>query len=529
MLVDTTKAVKVVRTIFQLVQDQKTHQDGLIELAVDKARRQGMDEDEIKPMEDNYREIAKKQCNFLYVVDRKQRTAIPTTAGCGCKSAGGLVSGTRLEGLPMMLSDPALITRLLRNPVSRPALLRNTRVLEAMLADSVAVSVLERELRLTMGREERKQQIIASSGKTKQSTELLQSLWEGGIQWGRLITTSLQVYEFYLEGRDYIVKDGEVVLVDASTGRLKPMTRWSGGIHQATEAKECVEMKSETMTIAQITFQVFFRAYKKLAGMTGTAAPAAGELYELYDLKVVQIPTNKEKLRKDRPTRLYFQTEDKFRVLVSEVIRCWKTRRPLLIGTATVAESELIMDVLMEYTGNDERCQSVQLLNAKPDKVQMERFIPPPIPLTVFDIFDKAPVGSADKGAMGQWMAELHTLPTGQKLPDVLRQDVSTMVKWVMDRAFVIHRETLVQIRGVYGDKPIEDLEYSVCVGGLCRGHAEGQREQLRCWYSGTAVCGEGGCAAVALSGPDLCKALTHYTSLSATPKAASVFITAVL
>ncbi|GAX81593.1 hypothetical protein CEUSTIGMA_g9021.t1 [Chlamydomonas eustigma] len=181
-------------------------------------------------------------------------------------------------------------------------------------------------------------------------------------------------YELYKEGKQYIVRDKEVVLIDESTGRLRPITRWQGGLHQAVEAKEGVKIKQETQPTAQITFQVFFRFYSKLAGMTGTATPAAAEFFELYKLKVVSVPTNKPSARLDLPPRLYFEPGSKYRYLVSVVHQCWAQQRPLLIGTTSVRESETVLAVLHDYAHPrySKYLDSVQMLNAKPEKVRVE-------------------------------------------------------------------------------------------------------------------------------------------------------------
>ncbi|KAG1663910.1 hypothetical protein FOA52_002673 [Chlamydomonas sp. UWO 241] len=202
----------------------------------------------------------------------------------------------------------------------------------------------------------------------------LMDMWEGEVPWGQLALTSLKAYELFQEGKQYIVRGGEVVVIDESTGRLRPITRWQGGLHQAVEAKEGCGIKQETHPTAQITFQVFFKFYNKLAGMTGTATPAAAEFFELYRLKVVTVPTNRPSLRADLPPRLYFDTQAKHRYLCAVVQQCWSTGRPLLIGTTSVRESETILSTLMQYTEPryHHHLASVQLLNAKPDKVRME-------------------------------------------------------------------------------------------------------------------------------------------------------------
>ncbi|KAG2432243.1 hypothetical protein HXX76_009162 [Chlamydomonas incerta] len=171
-------------------------------------------------------------------------------------------------------------------------------------------------------------------------------LWEEEVPWGRLSTTAMSAYELYINGRDYIVREGEVVIVDQSTGRLKANTRWQGGIHQAVEAKEGLPIQAENLVTATITFQLFFRQYAWLAGMTGTAQPAAAELFELYNIKVVPVPTNRPSRRIDHQARLYYDKALKMHALAEEVDAAVAQHRPVLIGTTSVQESELVLNYL---------------------------------------------------------------------------------------------------------------------------------------------------------------------------------------
>ncbi|GLI70720.1 hypothetical protein VaNZ11_015744 [Volvox africanus] len=174
------------------------------------------------------------------------------------------------------------------------------------------------------------------------------SLWEEDVPWGRLAVTALTAYELYINGKDYIVRDGEAVIVDPSTGRIRPQTRWQGGIHQAVEAKEGLRVQAENLVTATITFQLFFRQYEWLSGMTGTAQPAAAELFELYGIKVVPVPTNRPSRRVDHPPRLFYDKAVKMHCLAAEVMQAAEAQRPVLIGTTSVQESELVLNYLMQ-------------------------------------------------------------------------------------------------------------------------------------------------------------------------------------
>jgi len=160
------------------------------------------------------------------------------------------------------------------------------------------------------------------------------------------INQSLRANYLYHRDRDYVVKDGEVIIVDEFTGRLMPGRRWSDGLHQAIEAKEGVKIQAENQTLASITFQNYFRMYKKLAGMTGTAETEALEFKEIYNLDVLVIPTNKPVKRIDHPDLVYKTKKEKFNQAVEEIERLHKQGRPVLVGTVSVETSEFLSGLL---------------------------------------------------------------------------------------------------------------------------------------------------------------------------------------
>jgi len=146
--------------------------------------------------------------------------------------------------------------------------------------------------------------------------------------------------------KDYVVRNGEVIIVDAFTGRLMPGRRWSGGLHQAIEAKEGVAIQPESITMASITFQNYFRMYKKLAGMTGTAETSAEEFDKVYNLEVVVIPTNKPMIRKDWPDKIFKTEEAKFKAVAEEVKKRHQAGQPILIGTTSINKNEYLSAIL---------------------------------------------------------------------------------------------------------------------------------------------------------------------------------------
>ncbi|HWQ59816.1 MAG TPA: preprotein translocase subunit SecA [Candidatus Fimivivens sp.] len=169
---------------------------------------------------------------------------------------------------------------------------------------------------------------------------------QGNIQYVHHLEQSLKAqFVFHLD-RDYVVRDGEVLIVDDFTGRIMHGRRYSEGLHQALEAKEGVAVQRESRTLATITFQNYFRLYKKLAGMTGTASTSAEEFSKVYKLDVVTIPTNKILVRKDLPDIIYKTEEVKFRMIAEEVKRIHSTGQPILIGTIAIEKSEYLSTLL---------------------------------------------------------------------------------------------------------------------------------------------------------------------------------------
>ena len=159
---------------------------------------------------------------------------------------------------------------------------------------------------------------------------------------------ALKAVVFFERDKDYVVKDGEATIVDEFTGRLMPGRRYSDGLHQAIEAKEKLEIRRESVTLATITLQNYFRLYEKLSGMTGTAVTEAEEFYKIYSLDVVMIPTHREMIREDTPD-LIFQTEKgKFEALVSDLKEINESGRPVLVGTTSVEKSENLSQKLMK-------------------------------------------------------------------------------------------------------------------------------------------------------------------------------------
>jgi preprotein translocase subunit SecA len=178
-------------------------------------------------------------------------------------------------------------------------------------------------------------------------------------EWVHHITQALRAHHLYKRDVEYLVKDGEVIIIDEFTGRLMPGRRWSEGLHQAVEAKEKLPVKAENQTLATITFQNFFKLYKKVGGMTGTAMTEAEEFGDIYKLDVVEIPTNRTNARQDMPDQVYRTEREKWNAIVIAIDELWRKGRPVLVGTRSVEKSEKLAAML--------RTKGIphQVLNAK--------------------------------------------------------------------------------------------------------------------------------------------------------------------
>jgi preprotein translocase subunit SecA len=173
------------------------------------------------------------------------------------------------------------------------------------------------------------------------------------------LNAGLRAHAIFVKDVDYIIKDGQVVIVDEFTGRTMSGRRWSEGLHQAIEAKENVDIQNENQTIASITFQNYFRLYDKLSGMTGTADTEAFEFQQIYGLEVVVVPTNKNMVRDDMGDLIYLTAREKYNAIIEDINECTKKGQPVLVGTTSVETSEYLSDLLKKEKIKHE------ILNAK--------------------------------------------------------------------------------------------------------------------------------------------------------------------
>ena len=216
--------------------------------------------------------------------------------------------------------------------------------------------------------DQKNRNIILTEQGTAQIEKILQveDLYNPNDPWIPYILSAIKATALFFQNVHYIVQNNQIIIVDEFTGRIMPDRRWNEGLHQAVEAKEGVPIRQNTETAASITYQNFFLLYPKLAGMTGTAKTSEIEFEKIYNLPVEEIPTARQNLRKDLPDFVYKDSLTKWTAIARECKSISKTKQPILIGTTTVENSEMLADLLKEYQ------LSYRLLNAKPENVKRE-------------------------------------------------------------------------------------------------------------------------------------------------------------
>ena len=206
---------------------------------------------------------------------------------------------------------------------------------------------LKREVDYTVDEKAHSAMLTDEGVETMEKLLGVDNLYEAtNIQLVHHVQQALRAHTLYKRNVNYLVEEGKVVIVDEHTGRKMPGRRWSDGLHQAIEAKEGVTVEEENQTVATVTFQNYFRMYKKLSGMTGTADTEAAEFHQIYKLDVSVIPTNKPMVRKDLPDLVYKNEAGKFRAVVADIEDCYQRGQPVLVGTVSVEKSEVVANIL---------------------------------------------------------------------------------------------------------------------------------------------------------------------------------------
>ena len=249
-----------------------------------------------------------------------------------------------VDEVDSILVDEARTPLIISGPLDDRSDLYNTidTILPKLVPGDFEVDEKQRAVSLTEAGNEHIEELLAEAGLLKEGT-----LYDAAnITLVHHVNQALRAHTLFQRDKDYIVRNGEVVIIDEFTGRMMPGRRYSEGLHQALEAKEHVQVQPENQTLASITFQNYFRLYKKLAGMTGTAATEADEFMDIYKLEVVEIPTNLPVSRIDESDEVYRTAEEKFRAITREIEEAAKKGQPLLVGTTSIEKSEMLADHL---------------------------------------------------------------------------------------------------------------------------------------------------------------------------------------
>ncbi len=237
---------------------------------------------------------------------------------------------------PLIISGPSEDRSDLYNSIDR--------LIPSLVKEDYDIDEKQRTTSLTEAGNEHMEELLRTAGILKEG-----SLYEAAnVTIVHHVNQALRAHKLFQRDKDYIVRNGEVVIIDEFTGRMMPGRRYSEGLHQALEAKEHVQVQPENVTLASITFQNYFRLYEKLAGMTGTASTEANEFAEIYKLDVVEIPTNRPVQRKDEDDEVYRTEEEKLKAIVGEIEAAAVNLQPMLVGTTSIEKSEDLADFLVK-------------------------------------------------------------------------------------------------------------------------------------------------------------------------------------
>ena len=241
-----------------------------------------------------------------------------------------IISGPAEESTEAYLSINKLVPKL-------------TRQKEEDGPGDFSVDEKQRQVHVTEAGHEKVEQLMMEAGLLREGESLYDA---ANIRLMHHLNAALRAHAVYKRDVEYIVRGGEVIIVDEFTGRTMQGRRWSDGLHQAVEAKEGVRVREENQTVASITFQNYFRLYKKLSGMTGTADTEAPEFLQIYGLEVVVVPTHRPMIRKDHSDFVYLTQADKYKAIVEDIADCAQREQPVLVGTTSIETSELLSGIL---------------------------------------------------------------------------------------------------------------------------------------------------------------------------------------
>ena len=312
-----------------------------------------------------------------------------------------IISGPAEEGTDTYVAINNLVPRLERGETIEKTATSAFSAAETDSTGDYTVDEKQRQVHLTEVGHEKVEALMIEAGLLRDGESLYDP---ANIRLMHHLNAALRAHAIYKRDVEYIVRGGEVIIVDEFTGRTMPGRRWSDGLHQAVEAKEGVRVREENQTIASITFQNYFRLYKKLSGMTGTADTEAPEFMQIYGLEVNVIPTHRPMVRKDHADLVHLTQADKFKAIVEDIRDCASRSQPVLVGTTSIETSELLSGVLKQENIAHE------VLNAKQHEREAQIVAQAGRPGAVTIATNMAGRGT-DIVLGGSLEAELHALP----------------------------------------------------------------------------------------------------------------------
>jgi preprotein translocase subunit SecA len=250
-----------------------------------------------------------------------------------------------VDEVDSILIDEARTPLIISGPVEDRAdlYIAIDKLIPSLVKGDFELDEKQRSVSLTETGNERMEQMLVAAGMLTEGGSLYDI---DNVTTVHHVTQALKAHKLFLRDRDYIVKNNQVVIIDEFTGRMMQGRRYSEGLHQALEAKENVEIQPENQTLASITFQNYFRLYKKLGGMTGTAATEANEFMDIYGLDVLEIPTNRPVARLDEDDEIYRTAREKWEAIIAEIERAKSRKQPILVGTVSIEKSEQLSEML---------------------------------------------------------------------------------------------------------------------------------------------------------------------------------------
>jgi preprotein translocase subunit SecA len=308
----------------------------------------------------------------------------------------------------------------------------------------------QRSVSLTEGGSEKMEQMLGSAGLLNANGSLYDI---DNVTVVHHVNQALKAHKLFQRDRDYIVKAGQVIIIDEFTGRMMPGRRYSEGLHQALEAKERVDIQPENQTLASITFQNYFRLYKKLAGMTGTAATEANEFMDIYGLDVVEVPTNMPVARVDEDDEIYRTANEKWDAIIREIEAAQERKQPVLVGTVSIEKSELLSEKLKK------KGIPHQVLNARYHEQEAYIIAQAGVPGTVTIATNMAgrgtdiQLGGNLQMQIRQQTAEMEDGPEKERIIASLREEIAR------NREIVLNAGETVEIEPAKGNKPAKTVE----------------------------------------------------------------------